>query len=118
MAETPMDEGERTEEQAPAVVSSEMVEETAEAALGFLEGERVGEAVRALLTLHPADQAAVALDAPGEARDALIKAMDAAAVAPVLDELALEELAPKGATKRTRPTLRTRAERPKRATMR
>ena len=35
MAETPRDESERIEEQAPAVVSSEMVEETAEAALGF-----------------------------------------------------------------------------------
>ena len=93
MAETPMDEGERTEEQAPAVVSSEMVEETAEAALGFLEGERVGEAVRALLTLHPADQADVVLDAPGEAREALIEAMDAAAVASALEELAPEDAA-------------------------
>ena len=93
MAETPIDESERIEEQAPSVVSSEMVEETAEAALGFLEGERVGEAVRALLTLHPADQADVVLDAPGEAREALIKAMDAAAVAPVLEELEPEDAA-------------------------
>lgn len=93
MAETPRDEDERIEEQAPAVVSSEMVEETAEAVRGFLEGERVGEAVRALLTLHPADQADVVLDAPGEAREALIEAMDAAAVAPVLEELAPEDAA-------------------------
>ena len=93
MAETPIDESERIEEHAPAVVSSEMVEETAEAALGFLEGERVGEAVRALLTLHPADQADVVLDAPGEAREALIKAMDVVAVAPVLEELEPEDAA-------------------------
>lgn len=95
MAETPDSERERTEEAeaAPPVVSGQMVEETAEAVRGFVEGERIGEAVRALLTLHPADQADVVLDFPGEARDALLNAMDAAAVAPVLEELAPEDAA-------------------------
>ena len=93
MAETPESERERIEEAGPAVVSGQMVEDTAEAVRGFLEGERVGEAVRALLTLHPADQADVVLDAKGEERGALLEAMDAAAVAPVLEELEPEDAA-------------------------
>ncbi len=93
MAETPESERERIEEAGPAVVSGQMVEDTAEAVRGFLEGERVGEAVRALLTLHPADQADVVLDATGEERGALLEAMDAAAVAPVLEELEPEDAA-------------------------
>ncbi len=97
MAETPESERERRErteeEAAPPVVSGQMVEETAEAVRGFVEGERIGDAVRALLTLHPADQADVVLDFPGEAREALLDAMDAAAVAPVLEELAPEDAA-------------------------
>ena len=93
MAETPENERERIEEAGPAVVSGQMVEDTAEAVRGFLEGERVGEAVRALLTLHPADQADVVLDVTGEERGALLEAMDAAAVAPVLEELEPEDAA-------------------------
>lgn len=98
MAETSDSERERRErtaEAAPpsAVVSGQMVEETAEAVRGFVEGERIGEAVRALLTLHPADQADVVLDFADEAREALLEAMDAAAVAPVLEELEPEDAA-------------------------
>ncbi len=69
------------------------MDDTADAVRGFLEGERIGEAVRTLLALHPADQADVVLDMPDEGREALLEAMDAASVAPVLEAMEPEDAA-------------------------
>ncbi len=89
----PGNEPEQTDQQAAALDAGRLVDDTADAVRGFLEGERIGEAVRTLLTLHPADQADVVLDIPDEGREALLEAMDAVSVAPVLEEMKPEDAA-------------------------
>ncbi len=86
-------EPEQTDRQAEALSTSKLVDDAADAVRGFLEGERIGEAVRMLLTLHPVDQAEVVLDISDDERETLLEAMDAADVAPVLEEMEPEDAA-------------------------
>lgn len=89
----PDDKWEQPDQQTTAPDTARLIDDTADVVHGFLEGERVDEAVRALLTLHPADQADVVLDIPDDEREALLEAMDAADVAPVLEEMEPEDAA-------------------------
>ena len=93
MAQTPDNESERVDQQAGAVSASQLVQDTTDAVRGFLEGDHIGEAQRALLTLHPADQADVVLDITGEEREVLLEAMDAVSIAAMLEELEPEDAA-------------------------
>ncbi len=86
-------EPEHTDHQSAAPDAGRLVDDTADAVHGFLEGDRVGEAVSALLELHPADQADVVLDISSHDREALLEGMAAAEVAPVLEEMEPEDAA-------------------------